>query len=171
MTTIQDNLNKILQNIQQQQIRLIHIDMDANEKRGGMFSDKILHTQLDIPLKRAGVAEVVNNKNETMPIIYADYDFFLKYSLKPKSGNTSNELEEIITLQATYNISIFLKDEIRAILGDDENIIKESLNIFFDNTGRIIVYPYFRNITDILVRESGFILPPLPPLKINNEAN
>lgn len=161
---INESLQIIIDNIERQEFKLLNINFNANEQLSGIFDEQFIHTELKIPLKQIGRGEaVIKQKDETVPIIFAIYEFDLKYSIK-----NNKDKQEIISLNVKYKINLFLKDSIENIIKQEKDEIGEILNIFFDNTGRIMIYPYFRNLADILARESGFILPSLPPLKINN---
>jgi len=165
---IQEYLNNLIDNIQKQEIRLLKIDFKANEKRSGIFAGTFINSELKIPIKKIGTGEATESKeNKNYPIIFADYEFDLQYFI---NGDDEEYKENIILINANYRVTIFLKEKIEDLLEvENKEDIAKILNLFFNNTGRIIVYPYFRNTSDILIRESGYVLPPLPPLKINNE--
>jgi len=155
-TDINSKLSKIIDNINGQDIKLVNVDFFATADKAGSFNDKNIKSNLNIQLQNIGTGEAQNSDGTKSPIMYGNYKFDLKYS-----GETASE--NLIKIVISYKLVVNLQDDIENII---ENGIKEVLQIFFDNTGRIILYPYFRHLCDLLIRESSFILPPLPPLSL-----
>ena len=156
---LEGNIKKIIDAIDSQNIRMIKNRLDATDKMGGMVTEESITTNLNIEITHIAEGTVQAKQEKESPILLADYSFNLQYFYK------KDDLK-IIDLQSIYRITLFLKEPVKNIIHEEEER-REAVPVFFDNTGRIMVYPYFRHLSDILIRESGFVIPPLPPLKIN----
>lgn len=160
---MKEMLNRFVDNIESQKIRLIKLDFNANDKIGGIFIGSKIDLTLNIKLPKIGEGQEISN-NKTKDILTAVFDFELLYSENNKDNNHNKKLA---SLKARYNITLVLKEEIDKLFTEEEK--RKVVPIFFDNSGRVMVYPYFRNLVDILTREAGFVFEPIPPLKINNK--
>ncbi len=156
---ITSQLSKVIENIVGQDIKLVNVEFSANEDRSGSINNVGIKNNLNIQIQNIGTGEAQHSDGNTTPLIYGNYKFDLEY-LNEKDD------ENLIKIVVSYKLVVNLKDDIENIV---ENDIKEVLQIFFDNTGRIILYPYYRHLCDLLIRESSFILPPLPPLSLKNQ--
>jgi len=148
-------LYSLIDNIKQQQIKLKEIDFKANEEKSGFFKHQEIKTELEINIDNIGEGLITNEEDKNIPILICNYKFNLNYF-------TNNDIE-LVKLKCHYDLLIFLNDEVN-------NIIKEKkeqvISSFFLSSGKVMVYPYFRHISNLLTRESGFIFPALEPLKI-----
>ena len=163
MDQMQNNLVKIVENIEQQNIRLVDLTLNANDSIGGVFIDKMITNNLKVEIKDISSGTIIANSKLKMPTINCKYKFFLEQFL----NEADDEKTKIIKIEAIYLLQIVLNTKIEELLSElQRDEIGETLSTFFNTTGKLMVYPYFRHLADILTRESGFTLPPLKPLKI-----
>ena len=105
---------------------------------------------MNIELIAMGISEEIINK-ENKNTIYGNFKFSLQYSLNQK---------RLIEIEIIYKTIFILKDEIEDILSDND--IEEVIYIFLNNMGIVMLYPYFKNLAEILIREAEFIFQPIP---------
>ena len=154
---MEELLDRFVNNIAFQRIKLIYVNMQTNDELGGIFSNNSIDTSLNIKLSEIkGGKEVSGDKERE--ILSGLFEFTLDYKNK--------EQDKLVFLEMKYNVIIGFKKEVNEIFLEKE--AKKVIPIFFDNSGRIIVYPYFRNMVDMLTRGAGFVFEPIPPFKINN---
>ena len=148
-------LDKLVDNIEFQRIKLTNINLETDDKIGGIFLGQEIERELNIKLLNIQGGQEVSD-NEEKEIVTAHFEFELIYK------NNNNNL---VSLKASYNVIIGFKEKINKMFKEDE--ARKIIPNFFNNSGRVMVYPYFRNTADMLIREAGFVFEPIPPLKIN----
>lgn len=69
----------------------------------------------------------------------------------------------LVSFEAEYQIILSMKDsdDFKDNLTEDQ---KRIVSVYFNQSGRIILFPYVRHLYDMIVRESDLFLPPLPPI-------
>ncbi len=129
---------------------MIKANINADEERGGVFIGEEVEFDLNIELIAMGISEEIINK-EDKNTIYGNFKFSLQYSLNQK---------RLIEIEIIYKTIFILKDEIEDILSDND--IKEVIYIFLNNMGIVMLYPSFKNLAEILIREAEFVFKPIP---------
>lgn len=61
---------------------------------------------------------------------------------------------ESINISISYELVLRLKKPM--------DVRRSVLKAYAENSGLLLVYPYIRHQVDMLIREAGYILPPLP---------
>lgn len=134
--SLKDRLRAFIENIELKQVRLYNTEFKLNR----------------INQEEESGAEV---KLSIIPKLADEQEIVFYYTHRERISLKENELR----LKIVYALIV-------DFYGNKEELKKNTLVAYAKNTGLLVVYPYIRHTSDILKREAGFLLPPLPHVLI-----
>ena len=143
-------IKTFIKSITSNRIKLIKISSESNEHLSGMLQEGELERNVAINLKSIGTGEANNSDS----IIFGHYSI--------KIEDTMNKTP-LALFEAEYRVILSIKsgDDFKHDLTEAQQRI---VGIYFNQSGKIILFPYIRHLYDMIVRESDLFLPPLPPI-------
>ena len=145
-----DRLKKFIGSISSNRIKLINISSKSNENLSGMLQGGALERNVKINLESVGTGQ----QNDSDLVIFGNYLVKIDDAIDEKS---------LVSFEAEYKVILTMEDgaDFKDELTEDQQKI---VGIYFNQSGRIILFPYVRHLYDMIVRESDLFLPPLPPI-------
>ena len=163
-----DKLKDFIKDISFQQVKLIKVDFEASENLAGKYQGSMIKRESTFNLTKIYTGNTSDDKENEMPITSGAYTFDLidkimggKEVEKLKKSNSSKKLE--IKYKLNYQLILFLKNE-NILINESDDIKKEILRAFYEQSGKIVIFPYIRHMIDTLSREAGFLTPSIPPI-------
>lgn len=145
-----DSLKKFIGSINSNRIKLINISSKSNENLSGMLQGGALERKVEINLESVGTGQ----QNDSDLVIFGSYLVKINDAIDEKS---------LVSFEAEYKVILTMEDGVDftdELTEDQQKIV----GIYFNQSGRIILFPYVRHLYDMIVRESDLFLPPLPPI-------
>jgi len=145
-----DSLKKFIGSINANRIKLINISSKSNENLSGTLQGGSLERNVEINLESVGTGQ----QNDSDLVIFGSYLVKINDAIDEKS---------LVSFEAEYKVILTMKDGVDftdKLTEDQQKIV----GIYFNQSGRIILFPYVRHLYDMIVRESDLFLPPLPPI-------
>jgi len=149
-TAVRDELREFISLIESNRIKLVTLNSKTNENLSGVLAGDKIERDVKFHLKSIGTGE--QNGNEL--IIFGEYEIGIEDKMEDIS---------LISLSANYKLILTIKenDKYNNELTDDQ---QKTINLFFNQSGRLILFPYVRHLYDMLAREADFFIPPIPPI-------
>jgi len=147
---IKESLKKFIESIDSNRIKLIKLSSESNEGLSGILQDQALKRNVKINLDSIGTGE----QNDSGFIVFGSYSVEIEDSIDEIS---------LVSFKAEYNVILSMGNG----LSYKDNLTEEQQKVvstYFSQSGKIILFPYIRHLYDMVVRESGLFLPPLPPI-------
>jgi len=147
---IKESLKKFIESIDSNRIKLIKLSSESNENLSGMLQDQALKRNVNINLDSIGTGE----QNDSDLIVFGNYLVEIEDSIDEIS---------LVSFKAEYNVILTMGNgyDYKDNLTEEQ---QEVVGTYFSQSGKIILFPYVRHSYDMIVRESGLFLPPLPPI-------
>jgi preprotein translocase subunit SecB len=151
---IKNELKNFISCIIENKIKMIELKTETDENKSGLFPEGLVERNLKFKLTNIATGY----QNDNNPILAGDYLISLE-----------DKLEDIIFLkiEAKYKLILILKKDTK-YQNDLTEQQQEIVEIFFNQSGRLILFPYFRHLADMIAREAGFYLPPISPILFKN---
>ncbi len=148
--TIEKKIKEFVGLISANRIKLLSLQSKTNKNLSGVLTGSNIERSVEFKLKSIGTGE--QNDNEL--IIFGEYEIDIEDKMEDMS---------LVSLNAAYKLILTIKenDEYGEELTEEQQTIAE---IFFDQSGRLILFPYVRHIYDLITREADFFMPPIPPI-------
>lgn len=164
-----NQLKNFIKNISFQQVKLISVDFKASETGTGIYyTQGMINRQSVFDLDTISTGETIDNKGNKISITTGSYIFKLTDTIENKKEDGISEQKESaidpfkIEYQLTYQLILFLNSA-NIILNESE-VLKDILPYFYNESGKMIIFPYIRHIMDMLSREAGFLTPSIQPI-------
>ena len=151
---IKESLKKFIESIDSNRIKLIKLSSESNENLSGMLQDQALKRNVSINLDSIGTGE----QNDSDLIVFGNYLVKIEDSMDEIS---------LVSFKAEYNVILSMGNSYHY----KDNLTEEQQKVvgtYFNQSGKIILFPYVRHLYDMIVRESGLFLPPLPPILLKS---
>lgn len=147
---IEKKLKDFISLISSNRIKLVSLESNINENFSGILDGSNIKRNVEFNLKSMGTGE----QNEKDLIVFGEYEIEIQ-----------DQMEDIllISLKAHYKLVLKIQqnDEYNKDLTKEQ---QEIIGIFFNQSGRLILFPYVRHLYDIISREGDFLLPSIPPI-------
>ena len=162
-------LKDFIRDINFQQVKLIKVDFEASKKLSGEYLlGSMINRQFKFNLIQTYIGKTFDDKGNEMPIASGSYIFDLTDKItggeevrRLKGSASPKELE--IKYKLSYELILFLNSE-NIFINKSEDDKNKILKAFYEQSGKIVIFPYIRHMMDILTREAGFLTPSLPPI-------
>jgi hypothetical protein len=165
-------LKDFIKDISFQQVKLIKADFEANKNLSGIYKGGMINRQFAFNLIQTYIGKTFDDKGNEMPIAAGSYVFDL--TDKFTGGEEVRKLEDSVSpkeleikYKLNYELILFLNSK-NILINESEDDKKKVLLTFYEQSGKIVVFPYIRHMMDILSREAGFLTPSLPPIIFKN---
>lgn len=149
-TAVRDELREFISLIESNRIKLVTLNSKTNENLSGVLAGNKIERNVEFQLKSIGTGE--QNGNDL--IIFGEYEIEIEDKMEDIS---------LISLSANYKLilTIMENDNYNNNLTDDQ---QKTISLFFNQSGRLILFPYVRHLYDMIAREADFFMPPIPPI-------
>jgi len=166
---IRENIKNLTENINFQKIKLIDLEFQANEMFAGVVPEGQLERKIGMTLVGIG-AGYDQEENLT---IFGDYDISIEDVVKDLTLSDLNIDDGSLFLakfKCKYRIFLILKKEFSFAAEElnQSELWKTVINIYFQQTGKLIIFPYVRHLYDTMCKEADFAIPVIPPILLKS---
>ncbi len=147
---IEKQLKDFIGLISSNRIKLVSLASKINENLSGVVAGNNVERNVKFQLKSIGTGE----QNESEFIVFGEYEIEIEDKMEHVS---------LISLKASYKLILSMRENSEyndKLTDEQQNIIR----LFFNQSGRLILFPYVRHLYDIIAREADFFMPPIPPI-------
>lgn len=163
--TIKENIKNLTKNISLQKIKLLDLVFQANEMFAGVVPEGQLERKVEMTLAGIG-AGYDQDENLT---IFGDYDVSIEDTVKDTALSDLNAETESLFLtkfKCRYRIFLILQKEFPMTAEDlnQSELWRTVISIYFQQTGKLIIFPYIRHLYNTMCKEADFAIPVIPPV-------
>ena len=147
---IEKKIKEFVDLILSNNIKLTYLESRINENLSGVLIGNKIERKVEFKLKSIGTGQ----QNDKDPIVTGEYEVEIEDKMEDIS---------LIAFKANYRLILSLKSD-GNYNGELTSQQQKIIGIFFNQSGRLILFPYVRHLYDIIAREADFFMPPIPPL-------